>query len=100
MSFGLLGGTEQTQANMSRKETLGALFDRIDALINKDGHASKEELTAVFGEHAGDFLSHCDENADAQLTKEEFVDGILHDVEGMSDDDFQAQWANRMVSEF
>merc|ERR1711977_388601 len=78
------------------KATLGGLFDRIDALIKKDGEASKKELEAVFGEHAGEFLKFCDKDADEKLTKDEFTAGILADCDGMSQEDFDAQWANRM----
>merc|ERR1711934_1106409 len=78
------------------KATLGGLFDRIDALIKKDGEASKKELEAVFGEHAGEFLKFCDKDADEKLTKDEFTAGILGDCDGMSQEDFDANWANRM----
>merc|ERR1712072_470166 len=78
------------------KATLGGLFDRIDALIKKDGEASKEELKAVFGDHAGEFLKFCDKDENESLSKDEFTSGILGDCEGMSQEDFDANWANRM----
>merc|ERR1711934_710930 len=78
------------------KTTLEGLFDRIDALINKDGEASKEELTKVFGEHAEEFLKFCDKDADSKLTKDEFTGGILKDCDGMSQEDFNTNWAERM----
>merc|ERR1719352_1817411 len=78
------------------KTTLEGLFDRIDALINKDGEASKDELTKVFGEHAEEFLKFCDKDADSKLTKEEFTGGILKDCDGMSQEDFNTNWAERM----
>merc|ERR1719364_489846 len=78
------------------KATLGGLFDRIDALIKKDGEASKKELEAVFGEHAGEFLKFCDKDADEKLTKDEFTSGILNDCGDMSQEDFDSNWADRM----
>merc|ERR1711924_284959 len=78
------------------KVTLEGLFDRIDALITKDGQASYEELTAVFGEHAEEFLKFCDKDTDKKLTKDEFTSGILGDCDGMSQEDFDTNWANRM----
>ena len=57
------------------RATLEALFDRIDALIKHDGEASKAELEAVFGDHAGEFLKFCDKDADEKLTKDEFTSG-------------------------
>merc|ERR1711907_511940 len=78
------------------KTTLGGLFDRIDQLIKKDGQASKAELEAVFGEHAAEFLKFCDKDADENLSKDEFCDGILKDCDGMSQEDFDENWANRM----
>merc|ERR1719263_2017943 len=78
------------------KTTLEGLFDRIDALINKDGEASKDELTKVFGEHAEEFLKFCDKDADSKLTKDEFTGGILKDCDGMSQEDFNTNWAERM----
>jgi len=81
---------------MSREEKMGALFDRIDAIVTKDGTASKEELTAVFGEHAEEFLKFCDADSDKKLTKEEFVNGIVADAKEMSDDDFNTNWVERM----
>merc|ERR1739848_594707 len=75
---------------------MGALFDRIDAIVTKDGTASKEELTAVFGEHAEEFLKFCDDDSDKKLTKEEFVNGIVADAKEMSDDDFNTNWVERM----
>merc|ERR1711907_662549 len=78
------------------KTTLGGLFDRIDALVNKDGEASYEELTKVFGEHADEFLKFCDKDDDKKLTKGEFVGGILADCDGMSQEEFNTNWAERM----
>merc|ERR1712159_525142 len=78
------------------KTTLGDLFDRIDQLIKKDGQASKAELEAAFGEHAAEFLKFCDKDADENLSKDEFCDGILKDCDGMSQEDFDENWANRM----
>merc|ERR1719281_1304314 len=78
------------------KATLEGLFDRIDALIKKDGEASKAELEAVFGEHAGEFLKFCDKDADEKLTKDEFTSGILNDCGDMSQEDFDSNWAERM----
>jgi len=78
------------------KTTLEGLFDRIDALINQDGQASYEELQAVFGEHADEFLKFCDKDDDKKLTKDEFTGGILKDCDGMSQEDFNANWAERM----
>merc|ERR1711998_268513 len=68
----------------------------IDALINQDGQASYEELQAVFGEHADEFLKFCDKDDDKKLTKDEFTGGILKDCDGMSQEDFNANWAERM----
>jgi hypothetical protein len=77
--------------------TLEGLFDRIDAINTKDGQASYEELTAVFGEFADQFLEFCDKDSDKKLTKEEFTAGILGNCEeGMSQEDFDAQWGVRM----
>merc|ERR1719486_1047554 len=59
--------------NAAAKTTLEGLFDRIDALINKDGEASKDKLT-----------------------KDEFTGGILKDCDGMSQEDFNTNWAERM----
>merc|ERR1719298_325522 len=78
------------------KATLENLFDRIDALMKKDGEASKAELEAVFGEHAGEFLKFCDKDADEKLTKDEFTSGILNDCGDMSQEDFDSNWAERM----
>merc|ERR1719160_1593120 len=71
------------------KATLEGLFDRIDALIKKDGEASKAEL-------AGEFLKFCDKDADEKLTKDEFTSGILNDCGDMSQEDFDSNWAERM----
>merc|ERR1719281_329517 len=66
------------------KATLEGLFDRIDALIKKDG------------EHSGEFLKFCDKDADEKLTKDEFTSGILNDCGDMSQEDFDFNWAERM----
>merc|ERR1719281_882745 len=66
------------------KATLEGLFDRIDALIKKDG------------EHSGEFLKFCDKDADEKLTKDEFTSGILNDCGDMSQEDFDSNWAERM----
>ena len=89
-------GVVQLTDKMSREESMGALFDRIDAVITKDGFATKEELTKVFGEHAEEFLKFCDGDGDTKLTKEEFVNGIIGDAKEMSDDDFNTNWVERM----
>merc|ERR1711998_4580 len=78
------------------KATLEGLFDRIDALVTQDGVASKEELAKVFGEHAAEFLQFCDKDSDEKLSKDEFTSGILNDCGEMSQEDFNANWAERM----
>merc|ERR1719272_1475032 len=78
------------------KVTLETLFGRIDSLIAKDGKASKAELSKVFGEHADQFLQFCDKDGDSDLTCEEFCAGILTDAADMSQEDFDANWADRM----
>lgn len=50
----------------------------------------------MFGEHADEFLKFCDKDSDKSLTKDEFVGGILADCEGMSQEDFDVNWAQRM----
>merc|ERR1711998_738030 len=77
---------------------MSAMFDRIDAIVNKDGSVSKEELTAVFGEHAAEFLKFCDADGDTKLTKDEFTNGIIGDCKstGMDMATFNAEWADRM----
>merc|ERR1711907_61590 len=91
-----MGSRNNTMDAAAAKTTLGGLFDRIDQLIKKDGQASKAELEAVFGEHAAEFLKFCDKDADENLSKDEFCDGILKDCDGMSQEDFDENWANRM----
>merc|ERR1712054_580942 len=74
----------------------------IDALVEKDDSLSMDELKAVFGEHADEFIKYCDGqgeggNVDAKLTFEEFKTGILADTKEMSDDDFKTNWIERMT---
>jgi glutathione S-transferase len=78
------------------KATLEGLFDRIDALINKDGMASYEELQAVFGPHADEFLKFCDKDGDKKLDKNEFTENILKDCAEMTQEEFDTNWTNRM----
>ena len=52
---------------------------------------------AVFGEHAEEFLKFCDAGEkDGVLTCEEFCAGIIEDTKEMSDDEFKANWLDRM----
>merc|ERR1719446_532535 len=85
----------------SREDSLKALFDRIDALNEKDEHLDATELKAVFGEHADEFIKYCDGQAggetEGKLTFAEFKTGILNDTADMSDEDFQANWVDRMT---
>jgi len=88
--------TKDHMDQAAAKTTLEGLFDRIDALISKDGVASYDELKAVFGEHADEFLQFCDKDSDKKLSKDEFTEGILKDCDGLSQEDFNANWAQRM----
>jgi len=56
------------------------------------------EMKAVFGDHAAEFLRFCDKDDDKSLTCDEFTTGIVGDTGDMSDEDFQAQWLDRMSS--
>merc|ERR1711977_802746 len=78
------------------KTTLSGFFKRIDRLVDEDKSASKDELTKVFGEHAGEFLKFCDKDDDKALTEEEFVEGIINDCKDMKQDDFDTNWKTRM----
>merc|ERR1719253_1178638 len=84
------------------KEVLGGFFDRIDKLVNEDGFATLDELSKVFGEHAAEFIENCDGfnnmEKEGKLSKEEFVQGILNDVNknGLSQETFDEDWAGRM----
>merc|ERR1712166_644076 len=79
---------------MDRKAELQARFNLIDT--NSNGTLEKSELIAVFGAHAGEFLSFCDGDSDGALTADEFSDGIQKDTAEMSDEDFQINWLDRM----
>merc|ERR1711998_305302 len=92
----------QALITMDRSAALKNLFDRIDALCSKDDALDMDELKAVFGEHADEFIKYCDGQGeagavDAKLTFEEFKTGILADTKDMSDDDFKANWIDRMT---
>merc|ERR1712166_13422 len=79
---------------MDRKAELQARVNLIDT--NSNGTLEKSELIAVFGAHAGEFLSFCDGDSDGALTADEFSDGIQKDTAEMSDEDFQINWLDRM----
>merc|ERR1719473_2565806 len=86
---------------MDREGELKTLFGRIDALVEKDESLSMDELKAVFGEHADEFIKYCDGQAggeeDKKLTFDEFKSGILADTKDMTDDEFKANWVDRMT---
>jgi tetratricopeptide (TPR) repeat protein len=79
-----------------RAAQLASRFAQIDT--NSNGTLEKSELTAVFGEFAGQFLSFCDGNSDGALTCDEFTSGIINDAKDLSDDDFQTDWLDRMTT--
>jgi quinol monooxygenase YgiN len=79
---------------VDRAAELKTRFGQIDT--NNNGSLEKSELIAVFGEHADEFLKFCDGDQDGSLTSDEFVNGIVGDCDGMSDEDFQANWLDRM----
>jgi len=81
----------------AQKATISELFDRIDAINNQDGLASYQELQAVFGEYADEFLKYADKDDDKKLTKEEFTSAIFNDSEDMSEADFEEHWVERMT---
>merc|ERR1711988_879264 len=92
----------RSSTTMDRAAELQKLFGRIDALVEKDDSLSMDELKAVFGEHADEFIKYCDGQGeagavDAKLTFEEFKTGILADTKDMSDDDFKTNWIDRMT---
>merc|ERR1711988_1682490 len=92
----------RSSTTMDRAAELQKLFGRIDALVEKDDSLSMDELKAVFGEHADEFIKYCDGQGeagavDAKLTFEEFKTGILADTKDMSDDDFKTNWIERMT---
>lgn len=76
------------------KETLSGLFKQIDTSGNST--LDVNELKAVFGDHASEFLKFCDENTDGEITLDEWLNGITSDIEGMSEADFQTNWVERM----
>merc|ERR1719399_1379328 len=86
---------------MDRAAALKTLFESIDALVEKDDSLSMDELNAVFGEHAEEFIKYCDgQNGgeeDKKLSFDEFSAGILNDTKDMSDEDFQSNWIDRMT---
>jgi hypothetical protein len=69
-------------------------------IIDTDGSGKLElaELEKAFGEHAQQFLQFCDADEDGMITGDEFVKGIVHDVESteMPDDEFQVAWLDRL----
>jgi quinol monooxygenase YgiN len=81
---------------IDKKVELTERFNIIDT--NGSGALELAELEACFGEHAGEFLQFCDKNTDKAISAEEFVTGITDNSEGMSDEDFKAQWLDRMSS--
>merc|ERR1712110_866258 len=89
-----------TRSKMNREEELRKLFDRIDALESKDKSLSMGELKKVFGEHADEFIKFCDGQAggdgDKALSFDEFKSGILNDAKDLTEDEFKAQWVDRM----
>merc|ERR1712166_1549211 len=83
--------------NMDRTAELSSRFALIDS--NQNGSLEKSELAAVFGEHAESFLQFCDAgDKDGSLTSDEFVNGILGDTKELSDEQFTADWLERMSS--
>merc|ERR1719506_1974165 len=86
---------------MDRAAELKKLFDKIDNLCTKDDSLDMDELKAMFGEHAEEFIKYCDGQAggesDMKLTFEEFSSGILADTKDMSDEDFNTNWIVRMT---
>jgi len=92
-----MGATAQKTMNVAAAtKTLEGMFDRIDALISQDNVVSEDELKKVFGESASEFLAFCDKDSDKKLTKDEFTSGILGNSEGMSQEEFDATWVQRM----
>merc|ERR1719272_628830 len=82
---------------MDRTAELTSRFALIDS--NQNGSLEKSELAAVFGEHAESFLQFCDAgDKDGSLTSDEFVNGILGDTKELSDEQFTADWLERMSS--
>merc|ERR1711865_50514 len=82
-----MGGVER---QMDRRAELMFRFDQIDH--DQNGTLEIGELQAVFGESSEEFLSFCDsaksvQDLDNKLTMEEFVVGILSNVDADTTDD-------------
>merc|ERR1712006_47160 len=96
-----MGNTKSKMADTTEREKqLQELFDRIDKLEEADKSLSMGELKKVFGEHADEFIKFCDGQAggdeDKALSFDEFKSGILNDAKDLTEDEFKAQWVDRM----
>ena len=54
------------------------------------------ELQGAFDDMAGQFIEYCDANKDKLITKDEFVNAIIHDTTDLNDADFAASWLSRL----
>eukprot|EP00658_Telonema_sp_P-2_P005946 TRINITY_DN12242_c0_g1_i8.p3 TRINITY_DN12242_c0_g1~~TRINITY_DN12242_c0_g1_i8.p3 ORF type:complete len:138 (+),score=36.33 TRINITY_DN12242_c0_g1_i8:220-633(+) len=80
---------------MDRAASLTSMFNLID--VSQSGSLDRAELSAAFGIHSEEFLSHLDDNHDQKLSCDEFVAGIADFCKHLSDEEFQAQWLDRMA---
>merc|ERR1719272_1655060 len=79
---------------LDRSSELAARFDTLD--INGSGELEMNELQGAFDDMAGQFIEYCDANKDKSITKDEFINAIIHDTEDLSDADFTAAWLTRL----
>ena len=87
----------QKAGTMDRNAELSARFKLIDT--NNNGKLKMSELAAVFGEHAEEFVKVCNASEmDGELTCDEFCNGILGYTAEMSNNNFQTNWLDRMVT--
>ena len=73
---------------------LGARFDQLD--LNHSNELEVTELQSWFRNFAGQFLKYREVHKGSTLSKEEFIEGIIQDTQGMSDADFQHEWLDRL----
>jgi len=94
-----MGSRAQQQHERSAMDRAAELTTRFNAIdTNANGTLDKSELSAVFGEHAEQFLQFCDGDTDGALTLDEFTTGIVNDAKDLDDEVFTRDWLERMSS--
>jgi len=83
--------------NAQEMQAIDAFFTQIDMLVTKDGQLSRSELALVIGEEASNqFMTDYDTDGDKQISRSEFVSGVLAELANLPSDEARASWLVEM----